>query len=77
MIDSWLLSYIHTKDKRVWDKSLTLNIKSEQNELSDIQNFVLFAFLSNLSILKIYNKEFLKLKSFCPRLSYSPSIKCF
>ena len=32
--------------KRVWDKSLTLNIKSEQNELSDIQNFVLFAFFS-------------------------------
>ena len=25
-------------------------------------------FLSNLSILKIYNKEFLKSKSFCPRL---------
>lgn len=29
---------------RVWDKSLTLNIKSEQNELSDTQNTVLFAF---------------------------------
>ncbi len=54
--------------KRVWDKSLTLNIKSEQNKLSDTQNSVLFAFLSNLSILKIYNKEFLKSKSFCPRL---------
>ena len=45
--------------QRVWDKSLTLNIKSEQNKLSDTQNSVLFAFLSNLSILKIYNKEFL------------------
>ena len=55
--------------ERVWDKSLTLNIKSEQNELSDTQNTVLFAFLSNLSILKIYNKEFLKSKSFCPNLS--------
>ena len=54
--------------KRVWDKSLALNIKSEQNELSDTQNSVLFAFLSNLSIFKIYNKEFLKSKSFCPRL---------
>ncbi len=54
--------------KRVWDKSLTLNIKSEQNELSDTQNSVLFAFLSNLSILEIYNKEFLKSKSFCPSL---------
>ena len=54
--------------QRGWDKSLTLNIKSEQNELSDIQNTVLFAFLSNLSILKIYNKEFLKSKSFCPSL---------
>ena len=39
--------------ERVWDKSLTLNIKSEQNKLSDTQNTVLFAFLSNLSILKI------------------------
>ena len=53
--------------KRVWDKSLALNIKSEQNELSDTQNSVLFAFLSNLSIFKIYNQEFLKSKSFCPR----------
>jgi len=57
--------------KRVWDKSLTLNIKSEQNKLSDTQNSVLFAFLSNLSILKIYNKEFLKSKSFCPSLVQS------
>ena len=56
------------KVRRVWDKSLALNIKSEQNELSDTQNSVLFAFLSNLSIFKIYNKEFLKSKSFCPRL---------
>ena len=56
--------------KRVWDKSLTLNIKSEQNKLSDTQNSVLFAFLSNLSILKTYNKEFLKSKSFCPRLLF-------
>ena len=56
--------------KRVWDKSLTLNIKSEQNELSDTQNSVLFAFLSNLSVFKIYNKEFLKSKSFCPRLLF-------
>ena len=55
---------------RVWDKSLALNIKSEQNELSDTQNSVLFAFLSNLSILKTYNKEFLKSKSFCPRLFF-------
>jgi len=54
--------------QRVWDKSPTSNIKSEQNQLSDTQNSVLFAFLSNLSILKIYNKEFLKSKSFCPRL---------
>ena len=52
----------------VWDKSLTLNIKSEQNELSDTQNSVLFAFLSNLSILKIDNKEFLKSKSCYPSL---------
>ena len=51
--------------KRYWDKSLTLNIKSEQNQLSDTQNSVLFAFLSNLLIFKIYNKEFLKSKSFC------------
>ena len=43
--------------KRYWDKSLTLNIKSEQNQLSDTQNSVLFAFLSNLSILKFYNKN--------------------
>ena len=56
------------KNQRVWNKSLTLNIKSEQNELSHTQNSVLFAFLSNLSIFKIYNKEFLKSKSFCPRL---------
>ena len=57
------------KNKRgVWDKSLTLNIKSEQNKLSDTQNTVLFAFLSNLSILTIYNKEFLKSKSFWPSL---------
>ena len=33
-----------SKLKRVWYKSLTLNIKSEQNELSDIQNSILFAF---------------------------------
>ena len=60
--------YINKIQDRVWDKSLTLNIKSEQNKLSDTQNTVLFAFLSNLSILKIYNKEFLKSKSFCPSL---------
>ena len=54
--------------KRAWDKSLTLNIKSEQNEFSDTQNTVLFVFLSNLSIFKIYNKEFLRSKTFCPRL---------
>lgn len=54
--------------KRAQDKSIILNIKSEQNQLSDTQNSVLFAFLSNLSILKIYNKEFLKSKSFYPRL---------
>ena len=53
---------------RVLDKSLTLNIKNEQNESSDTQNSVLFAFLSNLSILKCHNKEFLKSKSFCPSL---------
>ena len=52
--------------QRVWNKSLTLNIKSEQNKLSDTQNTVLFAFLSNLSILTIYNKEFLKSKFFVP-----------
>ena len=46
----------------------TTNIIEPQNELSDTQNSVLFAFLSNLSIFKIYNKEFLKSKSFCPRL---------
>ena len=57
--------------KRVCDKSLTLNIKSEQNKLFDTQNTVLFAFLSNLSFLKIYNKEFLKSKSFCPSLVQS------
>ena len=63
-------TWVHIKKhlKRVWDKSLTLNIKSEQNELSDIQNSILFAFFPNLSILKIYNKEFLKSKSFCPSL---------
>ena len=61
-----IVSLRHTK--RVWDKSLTLNIKNEQNQLSDTQSAVLFAFLSNLSILKIYNKEFLKLKSFRSRL---------
>ena len=57
--------------QRVWDKSPTSNIKSEQNQLSDTQNSVLFAFLSNLSILKIYNKESLKSKSFCPSLVQS------
>ena len=61
---------IYNHKTRVWDKSLTLNIKSEQNELSDIQNSILFAFLSNLSILKIYNKEYLKSKSFCPSLLF-------
>ena len=50
---------------RGWDKSLTLNIKSEQIELSDTQNSILFVFLSNLSILKFYNKVFLTSKSFC------------
>ena len=36
-------------------------------------------FLSNLSILKIYNKEFLKSKSFYPRLFYEAllSYSCF
>ena len=58
-------------EKRVWDKSLTLNIKSEQNKLSDTQNSVLFAFLSNRSILKTYNKEFIKSKSFCPGLFWT------
>ena len=52
-----------------WDRSITLNIKSEQKEFSDIQNTLFVRFLSNLSILKIYNKEFLKSKSFCPSLS--------
>ena len=33
---------------------------------------VLFAFLSNLSILKIYNKEFLKSKSFVSASSKKP-----
>ena len=66
-----------SEEARVWDKSLTLNIKSEQNELSDTQNSVLFAFLSNLSIFKIYNKEFLKSKSFCPRLFKMRGIKVF
>ena len=56
------------KQKRIWNKSLTLNIKSEQNELSDTQNSVLFALLSKMSILKFHNKEFLKSKSFCPSL---------
>ncbi|WP_232034599.1 hypothetical protein, partial [Streptococcus pneumoniae] len=56
------------------DKEPILNIKSEQNQLSDTQNSVLFAFLSNLSILKIYNKEFLKSKSFYSRLfSFKPN----
>ena len=32
---------------RVLDKSLTLHIKSEQDELSDTQNSVLFSFLSH------------------------------
>jgi len=68
------------KINRVWDKSLALNIKSEQNELSDTQNSVLFAFLSNLSIFKIHNKEFLKSKSFYTRLArrrlYSKNSKC-
>ena len=50
------------------DKSLTLNIKSEQNEFSHTQNSVLFAFLSNLSILRMDSKGFLKSKSFCPSL---------
>ena len=58
------------KINRVWDKSLALNIKSEQNELSDTQNSVLFAFLSNLSIFKIHNKEFLKSKSFYTSLAH-------
>lgn len=53
-----------------WDRSITLNIKSEQKEFSDIQNTLFVRFLSNLSILKIYNKEFLKSKSFCPRLFF-------
>ena len=65
-----LINTIISMFQRVWDKSLTLNIKSEQNELSDTKNSVLFAFLSNLSIFKIYNKEFLKSKSFCPRLKF-------
>ena len=55
--------------RRGWDKSLTLNIKSEQNYFSDTQNSVLFAFLSNLSILRVDSKDFLTSKSFCP--SYS------
>ena len=64
--------------QRGWDKSLTLSIKSERNELFDIQNSVLFAFLSNLLILKIYNKEFLKSKSFCPNLQPAASfLVCF
>ena len=64
----YLLNRVGNKKVWVWDKSLALNIKSEQNESSDTQNSVLFAFLFNLSIFKIYNKEFLKSKSFCPRL---------
>ena len=40
------------------------NIKSEQNQLSDTQNSVFVRFLYNISILKFYNKEFLKSKSF-------------
>ena len=47
-----------------WDKSLTLNIKSEQNEFSELRILSCSLFLSNLSILKIYNIEFLKSKSF-------------
>ena len=43
--------------RRVWDKSLTLDIKSEQNELPDTQNSVLFDFLSNQSILKFIIKN--------------------
>ena len=42
--------------------------KANKTELSDTQKSVLFTFLSNLSILKVYNKEFLKSKSFCPSL---------
>ena len=45
--------------------------KANKTELSDTQKSVLFTFLSNLSILKIYNKEFLKSKSFCPSLVQS------
>ena len=56
---------------RARDKSLTLNIKSEQNLFSDPQNAVLFAFLSNLPILRINSKEIPKIKIFLsqPRLS--------
>ena len=36
-----------------WDKSLTLNIKSEQNEFSELRILSCSLFLSNLSILKI------------------------
>ena len=32
----------------------------------------MFAFFPNLSILKIYNKEFLKSKSFCPSFIFNP-----
>ena len=42
--------------------------KANKTELSDTQKSVLFTFLSNLSILKVYNKEFLKSKSFYLRL---------
>ena len=74
LLSIWSISrskWLNSSDKRrVWDKSLTLNIKSEQKQLSDTQNSVLFAFLSNLSILKNYNKEFLKSQSFCPRLFF-------
>ena len=55
-------------------------IKSEQNKLSDTQNSVLFAFLSNLSILKNYSKEFLILfeNLFKPRqLPSATSKHCF
>ena len=66
----FILLYNSRIFNRVWDKSLTLNIKSEQNKFSDTQNSVLFAFSSNLSILKTYNKELLKSKSFCLRLTF-------
>ena len=55
--------------KNLGQKS-NLKYKKRTNEFSDTQNSVLFAFLSNLSILEIYNKEFLKSKSFCPSLHF-------